>query len=67
MYTHINHYCRRSFLPIHRVPRTALDEALKELFRTGEVVVAIADDGETRYEIRTRFATAADSNETRPA
>jgi hypothetical protein len=54
-------------LPIHRVPRSTLNEALKELFRTGEVVVAIADDGETRYEIRTRFVTAADSVETRPA
>lgn len=54
-------------MPIHRVPRSTLNEALKELFRTGEVVVAIADDGETRYEIRTRFVTAADSVETRPA
>jgi hypothetical protein len=55
-------------MPVHHVSRASLDEALKELTRTGEKVVSIIlDDNDDRYEVTTRFAVGNDRNETRPA
>ena len=54
-------------MPVHHVPRASLDEALKELTRTGEKVVSIVLDDDDRYEVTTRFAVAAERTETRPA
>jgi GT2 family glycosyltransferase len=54
-------------MPVHHVPRASLDEALRELTRTGEQVVSIILDDNDRYEVTTRFAVAAERTETRPA
>ena len=54
-------------MPVHHVPRASLDEALRELTRTGEQVVSIILDDDDRYEVNTRFAAANERTETRPA
>jgi hypothetical protein len=54
-------------MPVHHVPRASLDEALKELTRTGEKVVSIVLDDDDRYEVTTRFAVATERMETRTA
>lgn len=53
-------------MPVHHVPRASLDEALRELTRTGEQVVSVVIDNDDRYEVTTRFASA-ERTETRPA
>lgn len=53
-------------MPVHHVPRASLDEALRELTRTGEQVVSVVIDTDDRYEVVTRFA-GAERTETRPA
>ena len=54
-------------MPIHHVPRSALDEAIRELSRTGEVVISVLTNLDGRYEITTRFPTADEQIETRTA
>lgn len=53
-------------MPVHHVPRASLDEALRELTRTGEQVVSVILNDSDRYEVTTRFA-GAERTETRPA
>lgn len=54
-------------MPVHYVPRASLDEALRELTRTGEKVVSIILDDDDRYEVTTRFSAANERMETRTA
>ena len=54
-------------MPVHHVPRASLDEALRELTRTGEQVVSIILDSDDRYEVTTRFTAASERMETRTA
>lgn len=53
-------------MPVHHVPRASLNEALRELTRTGEQVVSVILDDNDCYEVFTRFA-GAERTETRPA
>ena len=54
-------------MPIHHVPRSAFDEAIRELSRTGEIIVSVLTNSDGRYEITTRFPSAEEQIETRTA
>tara|TARA_R110000868_G_C10331455_1_gene714253 strand:+ start:167 stop:331 length:165 start_codon:yes stop_codon:yes gene_type:complete len=54
-------------MPVHHVPRASLDEALRELTRTGELVVSVLINDDDRYEVTTRFMGANERTETRTA